>query len=94
MKIDTPTGKRLLHGTIMAAFQQQIHGRTQPVMQIQRKSKRRQANALLYEDLMIPVPTKKHIENPDHLNVITEDVLQQYRKSDLVWCLLKCLCNN
>ena len=31
-KINTPTGKRQLHGTVMAAFQQHIHGRTHPVM--------------------------------------------------------------
>ena len=89
MKIDTSTGKRQLHGTAMAAFQQHIHGRTQPVMQIQRKSKRRKVNALIYEGLTMPVPTKKHIENTNYLNVISEDVLQQYRQSNLVQCLFR-----
>ena len=65
MKIDTPTGKRQLHGTAVAAFQQHIHGKTHPIMQIQRKSKRCKADVLLYENLTIPVPTKKHIENPN-----------------------------
>ena len=94
VKIYTPTGKRQLHGTAMAAFQQHIHGKTHPIMQIQRKSKRRIADVLSYEDLTIPVPTKKHIENPNYLNLIAEDFLQQHRQSDLVWCLLKCLYNN
>ena len=49
MKIDTPTGKRQLNGTAMAASQQHIHDRTHPIMQIQRKSKQRKANALLYD---------------------------------------------
>ena len=78
----------------MEAFQQHIHGKTHPIMQIQRKSKRRIADVLSYEDLTIPVPTKKHIENPNYLNLIAEDLLQQHRQSDLVWCLLKCLYNN
>ena len=77
----------------MAAFQQHIHDKTHPILQIQRKSKRHKAN-VLYEDLTIPVPTKKHIENPNYLNMTVQDVLQQYCQSDLVWCLLKCLCNN
>ena len=94
MKIDTPTGKRQLHGTAMAAFQQHIHGKTHLITQVQRKSKRRKEDVLLYEDLTISLPTKKHIENPNYLTVFAEDVLQQYRQSDLVWCLLKCLCNN
>ena len=78
----------------MEAFQQHIHGKTHPIMQIQRKSKRRIADVLSYEDLTIPVPTKKHIENLNYLNLIAEDFLQQHRQSDLVWCLLKCLYNN
>ena len=45
---------------------------------------------LFYEDLTIPVPTKKHIENLNYLNMIAQDVLQHYRQSDLVWFLLKC----
>ena len=94
MKIDTPTGKRQLYETAMAAFQQHIHGKTHPIMQMQRKSKRRKADVLLYEDLTIPVPNKKHIENPNFLNMIAEDVLQQYRQPDLVWCPQKCLWNN
>ena len=49
MKIDTPTGKRQLNGTAMAAFQQHMHDRTHPIMQIQRKFKQRKANALLYD---------------------------------------------
>ena len=77
MKIDKPTGKRQLHGTAMAASQQYIHGKTHPIMQIQRKPKRRKADLLLYENLTIPVLTKKHIENPNYLNMIAEDVLQQ-----------------
>ena len=72
-----PTGKRQLHGTAMAAFQQHIHGKTHPIMQIQRKSKRRKTDVLLYEDLTIPVPTKEHIENPNYLNIIAQAVLQQ-----------------
>ena len=48
MKINTPTRKRQLHGTAMAAFQQHIHGKTHPIMQ--RKSKRHKADVLLYED--------------------------------------------
>ena len=77
MEIDMLTRKRQLHGTAMAAFQQHIHGKTHPIMQMQRKSKRRKADVLLYEDLTIPVPNKKHIENPNYLNMIAEDVLQQ-----------------
>ena len=38
MKINRLTGKRKLHSTAMAVFQQHIHGRTEPVIQIQRKS--------------------------------------------------------
>ena len=76
MKINTPTRKRQLHGTAMAAFQQHIHGKTHPIMQ--RKSKRRKADVLLYEDLRILVATKKHIENSNYLNMIAEDVLHQY----------------
>ena len=76
VKIYTPTGKRQLHGTAMAAFQQHIHGKTHPIMQ--RKSKRRKADVLLYEDLRILVATKKHIENSNYLNMIAEDVLHQY----------------
>ena len=47
MKIDTPTGKRQFHGTAMAAFQQHIHGKTHPILQIQRKSRRRKADIIL-----------------------------------------------
>ena len=47
MKIDTPTEKRQLHGTAMAAFQQHIHGKTHPILQIQRKSRRRKADIIL-----------------------------------------------
>ena len=45
---------------------------------MQRKSKQRKADVLLYEDLRILVATKKHIENSNYLNMIAENVLQQY----------------
>ena len=77
MSIDTPSGNNQLHGTAMAAFQQNTRGKTQQVMQIQRKSKRHKADALLYQDLTVPTPVKKNIESSSYLDMVTQDVSEQ-----------------
>ena len=85
MKIDTPDGKNLLHGTIIVAYQEQKENTTQQTLQLDRSNHTRNSNDPRYKIDYFPEPLRQNFNYKNHSCSVND----LNHNDDLVWALLK-----